>query len=59
MVELTNPLIVVRMLWFKKLTTCQEMFLNISNIIWIDLSKFDSSLITSTYRMFFGCYSLL
>ena len=54
-VELTNPLIVVRMLWFKKLTTCQRMFEYIGNIIWIDLSKFDSSLITSTHRMFYGC----
>jgi len=58
-VELTNPLIVIRMLWFKNLTTFQGMFEYIGNIIWIDLSKFDSSLITSTHRMFFGCNSLL
>ena len=59
MVELATPLIVIRMLWFKNLTTCREMFLNIGNIIWIDLSKFDSSLIKSTYLMFYGCNSLL
>ncbi len=59
MIELTNPLTVIRMLWLRNLTTCQEMFLFIDNIIWIDLSKFDSSLITSTHWMFLGCNSLI
>ena len=59
MVNLENPLIVIRMIWFMNLSTCQDMFSNIDNIIWIDLSKFDSSLVTSTLWMFYGCYSLI
>ena len=59
MVNLANPLIVIRMLWFRNLTTCEYMFLDIDNITWIDLSKFDSSLVTSTLLMFWGCNSLI
>ena len=48
----------IKLKWFNNLTDCSDMFLNLSNIVEIDLSKFDSSQVTSTFSMFQGCYSL-
>ena len=42
----------------KQLTFCQEMFLGLSNITEIDLSKFDSSCVKNTSMMFANCSSL-
>ena len=47
-----------KIIWYNKLTTCQRMFYNLSNIINIDLSKFDSSLVTDMTQMFTYCFSL-
>ena len=55
---LTNPETVIKMIFYKKLTTCEGMFYGLSNITEIDLSKFDSSSVISTYYMFYNCYSL-
>ena len=49
---------IVRMVWFNKLGTCERMFSGLSNIKEVDLSKFDSSNIVSTYAMFMDCSSL-
>ena len=45
--------------WNYTLTNCNSMFLNLSNITKIDLSKLDSSKITNMENMFSGCNSLL
>ena len=47
-----------RLVWFDKLTTCYSMFNFLSNVIKIDLSKFDSSSVTDMSNMFYGCNSL-
>ena len=41
------------------LTDCNAMFYNLSNIIKIDLSKFDSSMVTEMACMFYDCSSLI
>ena len=41
------------------LTDCNAMFYNLSNIIKIDLSKFDSSMVTEMACMFYDCTSLI
>ena len=41
------------------LPSCWKMFENLTNIKFVDLSKFDSSLINRTDYMFCGCKSLL
>ena len=40
------------------LTNCNAMFYNLSNILEIDLSKFDSSQVTGFAAMFYDCTSL-
>jgi len=47
-----------RIVWFDQLTSCKKMFYYLSNIISIDLSKFDSSLVTDMSDMFSNCNSL-
>ena len=42
----------------KKLTTCDEMFKDLPNIINMDFSNFDSSSVTSMKNMFDNCNSL-
>ena len=44
--------------WESKLTTCKYMFSELSNIIEIDLSNFDSSDSTDMQYMFYKCTSL-
>jgi len=41
------------------LTSCNLMFLNLTNITKIDLSKFDSSHVEQMAGMFYGCSSLI
>ena len=43
------------MIWDYSIQDCVFMFLNCKSLISIDMSKFDSSLITSMEKMFFGC----
>ena len=42
-----------------KLTSCSYIFSGLYNIIFIDFSNFDSSLVTMMDNMFYGCNSLL
>ena len=57
--DLTNQINNVTMIWNDQLTSCISMFSSLDNIISIDLSKFDSSKITTTELMFSGCTSLV
>ena len=43
----------------KRVTDCINMFNNMTNIIYIDLSNFDSSQIENLKNMFYNCISLL
>ena len=49
---------IIKMVWNSSITTCSGMFCQLSNILDIDLTKFDSSMITETDNMFSDCYSL-
>ena len=44
--------------WNSPLTNCSYLFYNLSNIIKVDLSKFESSSITKLNSMFSGCSKL-
>ena len=48
----------VTMKWNSNITNCNCMFSDLSNIISIDFSKFDTSQVTSMIYMFYKCYSL-
>ena len=48
----------IKMIWYSQLTTCEQMFLNLNNIIEVDLSKFDSSQVSSMKRMFCNCTNI-
>ena len=45
----------ITMKWNQKLTKCDNMFNGLTNIINVDLSKFDSSSVTDMKCMFFEC----
>ena len=47
-----NENIIIKMIWLNPLTSCQNLFYAISNIIYVDLSKFDFSLVVSMQSMF-------
>ena len=47
----------IRMVWYSPVTNCALMFSQLSNIKTIDFSKFDTSLVTDMYCMFYSCYS--
>ena len=49
----------ITMIWNDQLTNCNMMFAGLDHIIYIDLSKFDSSNITKTDYMFSQCTSLV
>ena len=50
----------ITIIWINKIiTSCKNMFRDLSNIIKIDLSKFDSSLVTDMSYMFYNCLSLI
>ena len=48
----------IRIVFYNKLTSCVSMFNGLTNIIEVDLSQFDASLVTNMYRMFCDCTSL-
>ena len=48
----------IAMTWNQKLEDCQNMFMGCDSIVSVDLSDFDSSLISNTKTMFSGCSSL-
>ena len=47
----------IKMKWRKELSNSRKMFYSISNIISIDLSKFDTSFIRDMSQMFYNCSS--
>ena len=49
----------ITIIFDKELTNCNSMFLNLTNITNIDLSKLNTSKLISMEKMFFGCSSLL
>ena len=48
----------ITMKWDEQITDCTAMFYGLSNIIYIDFSKFDSSKVTDMKCMFYDCTSL-
>ena len=56
--NLVNKFNIIKIKWNYSLTNCDYMFSGLSNIIEIDLSKFNSSSITSMKNMFYNCTSL-
>ena len=48
----------VKMTWNDKLYSLHGMFENLTNIVEVDLSKFDSSLVQHMTQMFWNCISL-
>ena len=53
-----NEIVMIKMEWDKIFIHCDEMFANISNILEIDLSQFNTSFIKSASYMFENCKSL-
>ena len=49
---------IIKLIWEKKLNSLANIFKNISSIIKIDLSMFDSSEVTSMDSMFYDCLNL-
>ena len=50
---------IIKMKWIEhNITSCKNMFLNLKNIVEIDLSSFDTSQVTNMQKMFSGCSSL-
>ena len=54
-----NSINTVKLEWRIKLTNLNGIFANMENLIEIDLSDFDSSLVTDMTNMFAGCSSLI
>ena len=48
----------ITLIFNNQIETCANMFSGLSNIQEIDLSNFDTSLVTNMYSMFNGCTSL-
>ena len=57
--SLQNGENVIKMIWNSQIENCETMFMDLDNIIEIDLSNFDSSNVSSMTKMFSGCESLL
>ena len=49
----------IRMVWNSQIENCASMFDGLDNIIEVDLSKFDSSKVTSMFYMFCDCMNVL
>ena len=56
---LPNEENIIEIIWYNQLTTCSKMFRNLNYIIKIDLSKFNSSLISDMSNMFESCKNLI
>ena len=54
-----NKLVTINIIWNRNIINCYKMFANISNIIEIDLSQFNTSLIKYMNYMFSNCKSLI
>ena len=47
----------VTIIYDYKLTDCSKMFSDLKNVITLNLSRFDTSLVTNMKNMFGNCYS--
>ena len=56
--DLENNIVNITIKFSSQLTSCDSMFYGLSNIINIDLSKFDLSQVTNMKNFFSGCTSL-
>ena len=56
--NLNDEIKVITMKWYEPLTSCDSMFLGLTNIIKFDFSKFVTSKVENMDSMFFGCSSL-
>ena len=56
--DLTGETNNITLIWDNQITYCSYMFQNLTNIIEIDFSNFNSSIVTETALMFKGCSSL-
>ena len=57
-VNLNSELSTIKIIWDSPFSNCSAMFRDLDNIVEINLSNFNSSLLTDTGEMFYGCYSL-
>ena len=57
-VNLENEENILNMIWIENIDSCEKMFSSLTNIEEIDLSNFDTSLVTNMNSMFSGCSSL-
>ena len=48
----------VTLIFNENIETCEKMFMNLKNIIEIDLSNFDASHVTNMFSMFLNCENL-
>ena len=56
--DLTEDINEITLIWYSPLTNCNIMFFGLTNILKVDLSKFDSSTVRNLLKMFQGCTSL-
>ena len=49
----------IKLVWSEQIKSCDYMFNNCENITEIDLSHFDSSIVTSMGSMLYRCFSLV
>ncbi len=56
--HLTEQINTITIIFKNQITNCEHMFDSLSNIIYIDLSNFNSSLVTLMNSMFCGCSGL-
>ena len=52
------PISTIQLIWNEKIYSLHGMFENLSNLVEVDLSKFDSSLVRHMTQMFWNCISL-
>ena len=48
----------IKIIWYSSPTTCNRMFADLSNLLYVDLSNFDSSQVDNMNQMFAACISL-
>ena len=56
--DLTDEINEITLIWYSSFTNCNVMFYGLTNILKVDLSKFDSSNVKNVLKMFQGCTSL-
>ena len=57
-VYLPNPINNITLIWNSQIDSCINMFKDLEDLLYVDLSSFDASSVTSMQNMFYGCNSL-